>query len=426
VTRKLPSEVSLDNTDGLLRVVVPPYNRARTICLRFNELPGGSGFLVQAWGSAFPDDGGGGYQGYLNRGTEVLESSIDVLRETWLRRIVRYEERSDTGPRRHPFADGWDLSERPELLERAGLALAQAGYSTYKLLFGGDDPGLRRIRALLETALAGGENVISIESDSLLVPWGMLYATPGQPHEFPANDQWSTAGFWGYRHVIEHTFTRIDDFDARITVAGEKVVVGLNVDDSVDRQFPETPYIAPVKAFFDGRAEVVLREDKQTLSSHFRSDAFNDHVTYFGCHGKVAGSDGRIEHPYLKLGDDERIYGADIEAWLVDRPLPTRPFVYVGACEGGQVGSAFYAAFGKVLLGNGGRCLIGPQIDLPPAFACEYSHRLFSEFLDSGAKLGDIVHSLARVFIEEYANPLGLMFSLYRGIDVHLWQEGKP
>ncbi len=418
--------MSLDNTDGLLRVAVPPYNRARTISLRFNELPGGSGFQVQAWGSAFPDDGGGGYQGHLNRRKDVLEASIDVLRETWLRRIVRHEERPDTGPRRHPFADNWDLSERPELLTRAAPALARAGHSTYKLLFSGDDPGLRRIRALLETALADGENVISIESDSLLVPWGMLYAIPDRPDEYPEDGEWSATGFWGYRHVIEHTFTRIDDFDARITVAGEKVVVGLNVDGGVDRQFPETPYIAPVKAFFDGRVEVVLREDKQTLSADFRSDAFNDHVTYFGCHGKVAGSDGRIEHPYLKLGDDERIYGADIEAWLADRPLPTRPFVYVGACEGGQVGSAFYAAFGKVLLGNGGRCLIGPQIDLPPAFACEYSQRLFTEFLDSGAKLGDIVRSLARVFVDEYANPLGLMFSLYRGIDVHLWQEGKP
>ncbi|MGW5717077.1 hypothetical protein ACWEVP_13000 [Amycolatopsis sp. NPDC003865] len=426
MSRELRSEVSLDNTDGLLRVAVPSYNRARTVNLRFIELPRERGFLVQAWGSAFPDDGGGGYQGYLHRGADVLGSSVDVLRGAWLRHIVRYEEVPDVGRRRHPFAEAWDLSGRPELLKRAGAALAQAGHSTYKLLFGGDDPGLRRIRALLETALADRENVISIESDSLLVPWGMLYAAPDRPDRYPADDEWSVAGFWGYRHVIEHTFTRIDDFDARITVAGEKVVVGLNVDDGVDRQFPDTPYIGPVKAFFQGRAEVVLREDKRTLSAHFRSKAFKDDVTYFGCHGKVAGADGRVEHPYLKLGDDERIFGADIAAWLVDAPLPTRPFVYVGACEGGQVCSEFYAAFGKVLLNNGGRCLIGPQIDLPPVFACEYSHRLFGEFLESGAKLGDIVRSLARLFADEYANPLGLMFSLYRGIDVHLWQEGKP
>jgi hypothetical protein len=140
----------------------------------------------------------------------------------------------------------------------------------------------------------------------------------------------------------------------------------------------------------------------------------------------VSGSDGRVEHPYLILEDGERIYGADIAAWLVDAPLPTRPFVYVGACQGGQVCSSLYSAFGKVLLSNGGRCLIGPQIDLPPAFACEYSRRLFTEFLESGAKLGDIVQSLARTFLDDHANPLGLMFSLYRGIDVHLWQAGAP
>jgi hypothetical protein len=424
VTRDLTAEITLDNTDGLRRVTVPPYNRARTVSLRFLELPADQGFLVQAWGSAFPDDGGGGYQGRLDRGLSVLNSSIDVLRNAWQRHVVAYEERPDAGARVHPFADAWDLSERPDLLRRAGAALAQAGHSTYRLLFGGQDRGLQRIRALLESALAGGENVISIESDSLIVPWAMLYAGPERPDEYPNEDRWSLEGFWGYRHVIEHTFTRVDDFDARITVVGGKVVVGLNVDHGVDRQFPKTPYIAPTLEFFHGRAEVVVREDKRTLSEHFRSHDFADQVTYFGCHGKVSGAGGLVEHPYLKLGDGERIYGTEIESWLVDAPLPTRPFVYVGACQGGQVCSSFYAAFGQILLGNGGRCLIGPQIDLPPAFACEYSRRLFSEFLDTGAKLGDIVRSLARRFADEHANPLGLMFSLYRGIDVHLWQEG--
>jgi hypothetical protein len=35
-------------------------------------------------------------------------------------------------------------------------------------------------------------------------------------------------------------------------------------------------------------------------------------------------------------------------------------------------------------------------------------------------KLGDIVRDLAREFLEEHHNPLGLIFSLHRGIDVHL------
>lgn len=426
MTRQLSAEVTVDNTAGLSRVAVPPYNRARTVNLRFLEFPGAPGLLVQAWGSAFPEDGGGGYQGRIAHSLGELNSRIDILRETWQRHIVDLAERTERGPRRHPFADGWDLSDRPELLRRAGFALADAGYLMYRLLFAGPDRGLRRIRALLELALAEGENVISIESDSLIVPWGMLYTSPRQPNEYPDDENWSLAGFWGYRHVVEHTFSRVDDFDARITVDGGKPVVGLNVDHGVDRQFPDTPYIAPVVEFFHGRAEVVLRPDRKTLAAHFRSQDFADHVTYFGCHGKVSGSGGLVEQPYLKLGDGERIYGTDLSAWLAEAPLPTRPFVYVGACQGGQVTSAFYSAFGKALLGNGGRCLIGPQIDLPPAFACEYSRRLFTEFIDSGAKLGDIVRSLARSFAEDHHNPLGLMFSLYRGIDVHLWQEGRP
>lgn len=83
--------------------------------------------------------------------------------------------------------------------------------------------------------------------------------------------------------------------------------------------------------------------------------------------------------------------------------------------------SLFYPAFGHQLLHYGARCLIGPQIDLPRAFAREYTTRLFTAFLEPRTKLGDIVRTLAREFVDDYHNPLGLIFSLYRGIDVHLW-----
>lgn len=422
--RELAAAVTVDNTGGLRHVAGTSYNRVRSINLRFMRFPGTEGYLVQAWGSAFPEDGGGGYQGRLLRPHRDLEASIEVLRRTWQDVVeTRYQD-EQTGRVRHPFADAWDLSgsDGKHRLIDAGVKLAMAGHNTFKMLFHGGDKGLDIIRDRLLVALRRGENVISVESDSLIVPWGMLYTGVGG-QAYPAAGTWSFTGFWGYQHVIEHTFTRMDDFDSRITIGDGEVVVGLNVDHQVDEQYPDTPFVTPLIEFFTPRAKVVLRRNKDEVAHAFQDPAFPDHITCFACHGKVAGGEGIHQHPYLQLSNYEKIYGADIMAWLASAPLATRPFVFLGACQGGQVSSLLYSTFGQALLCNGARCLIGPQVDLPPAFAYEYTRRLFTLFLEPGAKLGDIVRTLARTFIDDHANPLGLMFSLYRGIDVHLWRE---
>ncbi|MFD8493358.1 hypothetical protein [Amycolatopsis sp. NPDC059657] len=425
MTRTLAATVTVDNTDGLRHVAGPSYNRARTINLRFLRFPGREGYLVQAWGSAFPEDGGGGYQGRLQRAHHDLEASVDVLRRTWQRHVIENRcQEGDTSRIRYPFADDWDLSEpdHKRRLAEVGLTLARAGHNTFRMLFHGGDKGLDTIRGHLLEALRHGENVISVESDELIVPWGMLY-TGAETTGYPAPADWSFGGFWGYRHIIEHTFTRTENFDSRIAVTNPgEVVVGLNVDHEVDAQFPAAPFVTSLIEFFTPRAKVVLRSSKDELAMAFQDSAFPDHIMCFGCHGKVA-TDGVVENPYLRLSDHEKIYSTDLMAWLADTPLATQPFVFVGACQGGQVSSLFYSAFGKALLENGARCLVGPQVDLPPAFACEYSRRLFTDFLQPGTKLGDIVRSLTRAFIDDHANPLGLMFTLYRGIDVHLWRD---
>jgi hypothetical protein len=82
--------------------------------------------------------------------------------------------------------------------------------------------------------------------------------------------------------------------------------------------------------------------------------------------------------------------------------------------------SRFYTAFGPPLLRKGANCILGPQIDVPAVFATEYAMRLFSDFLRPETRLGDVVQQLTRKFIDDYQNPLGLIFSLYRGLDSRL------
>jgi hypothetical protein len=82
--------------------------------------------------------------------------------------------------------------------------------------------------------------------------------------------------------------------------------------------------------------------------------------------------------------------------------------------------SLFYTAFGPSLLGGGANCLLGPQVDVPVRFGAEYARRLLAAFLEPETRLGDVVQRLAKGFIDDHDNPLGLIFSLYRGMDTRL------
>ncbi|GAA3005486.1 hypothetical protein [Actinokineospora diospyrosa] len=417
MTSSLVTSVTIDHSDRLRSVPDDRYNRERGIHLRFIQV--GNRFLVQAWGSAFPEDGGGGYQGTLSLSVDVVRDGIEDLRAVWQRELIDHVD-PGVRPTRRPFVDEWDLSApaEHERADRAALALARAGYTLFCLLFANGDAGLKEIADHLTRALRGGEHVITVESDDVFVPWCMLYVPlSDQDSVWASGYRWRPEGFWGYQHLVEHNFSRWPGFDSRIALPGALARVGLNVDHRVDEEYPPTPYVAPVVDFFTENAVTTVRTSKVALAEAMRDPAFADHIVYFGCHGRVGGTD---ERAYLVLADDEKIYGTEVLAWLSGMALPSSPVVFVGACQGGQLASVFYPAFGHHLLHHGARCLVGPQIDLPRAFARVYALRLFAAFLVPHTRLGDAVRGLTREFLDRYRNPLGLIFSLYRGIDVHL------
>jgi hypothetical protein len=421
VTEKnLNTFVTVDHTGNFRNVDDGRYNRERTIHLRFTRNPGDSDYLVQAWGSAFPQDGGGGYQGRMGRAVaRSVNANIDLLRNSWQELVVEHDDRQD-GRRTFPFVDEWDLSgpAHRHRLDEIGLKLARTGYDTFRAIFCNGDAGLDEIADHLQRALRCQENVITMESDDLFVPWNVLY-TPsdesGTPWDHPT---WSMAGFWGYNHLIEHSFSRVPGFDGRIITRTGRITIGLNVDERVDHEYPQTPYIKPLVDFLVDRADVIVRRRKDELAEALQDPNFADHVIYFGCHSRSGGGQA-----YLKLSDGEKIYSAQMMGWLAHRQLSTRPVVFVGACQGGRLASPD-PTFAQHLLNHGARCLLGPQIDLPRAFAREYAKRFFVAFLEPHTRLGDIVRSLTRVFADDYRNPLALAFSLYRGLDVHLHPGG--
>ncbi|MCT2589537.1 hypothetical protein LHJ74_06300 [Streptomyces sp. N2-109] len=426
----------------------PSYNRARTAHLRFTRDRDERYYTVQAWGPAFAETGGGGYQARLAAEADRIQGGIAKLREEWQREVIeRGWADPETGRTVRPFVDDWrtGASVPQAVLRRVWLSLARSGHSLFRMLFHGPDAALAEITAQLTQALRAGPCVLTMESDDLYVPWGMLYTPPLDSDDLlrdqssdPADDAWSLDGFWGYRHVVEHNFSRMPGFDSRIALPDDgRVAVGLNVDGRVDEEYPRTEFVGALPGIFEGcdrRSRVEVRGAKWELARALSSPDFGDHISYFGCHAEVGSTGyGRgsgaagygATQPYFVLGDDERIYVSDLMGWRPVDQLASSPLVFVAACQGGQLSSDFYPSFGRQLLDMGARCLVGPQIDLPRAFAREYTARFFTSFLDKGGRIGDITQALARDFAREHGNPLGLIFSLHRGMDVHLWSPNE-
>jgi hypothetical protein len=425
----LDLEVVTDNTVGFSNVPVSADDRPPTGKIEFDYVPERKRqpayYEVRASGPMFAGRGPV-CKGRLLLAESAVVSAINDCREVWQQEVI--EKRIVRGGKKDllPFAQQWDLSggAYTGLLDDVGLELARAGENLFKILFRNGDDSLSHIADKLEAALREGPTVLAFQSNKLFAPWWMLYTPPASLDLYDEATQWSDPmwrGFWGYEHLIEHRLDQ-SDIGTRIVRQG-RVRVSLNVDPRIDEEL-STQFVASMKSFFLSHSttrDPAIRELKIELARAFRSDDFGDQIIYFGCHGKVGGPAGEYAGAaQLALGDQKPIRTSDFLAWLSERHLTSTPFVFINACQGGQMSSRFYTAFGPPLLAKGANCLLGPQVDVPAAFAAEYACRLFDQFLRPGTRLGDIVRELTQEFVITYRNPLGLIFSLYRGLDTRL------
>jgi hypothetical protein len=426
----LDLEVVTDNSDGFSSVPVSGEDREPSGRLEFEYVPERRRrpgyFEVRASGPMFAER-----DPVLRGKLPLLDSdvavAINACRDSWQQEVVEKRIERPGQFDLLPYGQKWDLSEKQHagLLESIGPELARAGEALFRNIFRQGDDGVDRIADLLEAGLRDGPKILAFQSASLFAPWWMIYTRPDPSLDLYAKDfQWSGSqwqGFWGYQHLIEHRLDRAD-ISTRIVRQG-KVHVGLNVDPHIDEEL-STEFVASVKSFFksnSGTNNPEIRELKKDLGAAIRSTGFQDQIIYFGCHGRVGSPAGEYAGPaQLALGDQKPIRTSDFRDWLGVRKFTSNPFVFINACQGGQMSSRFYTAFGPPLLAKGANCLLGPQVDVPAVFAAEYAHRLFERFLRPGTRLGDVVRDLTREFIDHHQNPLGLIFSLYRGLDTRL------
>jgi hypothetical protein len=162
-------------------------------------------------------------------------------------------------------------------------------------------------------------------------------------------------------------------------------------------------------------AALLVRRTKGEVTKAFTA-GLADRVVYFCCHGD-AGDDA-AKSSSIKLEDGGLITVDYLGQNLVN--TLDNPVVFMNSCQGGQVYSRFYRSFARWFLDRGANCVIGAQIDLPAVLAAWYAVHFFERFFSGDELVGRIVQDLARTLFLEHNNPLGLVYSVYRGIDTRL------
>jgi hypothetical protein len=368
---------------------------------------------------------------------EVL-ARCDECRLAWVQGIVELSQSLiDPETRKqkfvHPFRDAWDQAGQPDLLAAAAPALALAGDRLFRMIFesSGDD-GLKAIGGTLRAGLAEKSCNVAITSSDIFLPWGMLYTHPVPGEKLaPDGANWRKEGFWGYQHLVYHNPDELVPGATGSLDPKAPTLLSVNFDDRLAGDLKLPVIDSHIRSIGELVAEPRIRRTKKAeLKLDFTSKRESlERILYFYCHGRGTGPDiTKPIDPHLILVDGE-IKASDFEDWADgDKPLPTKPLIFINACQGGQMQTMFYQSFAVTLMKQGAVGLIGAQIDVPAVFAAEYAERVFRAFLAESkepVRMGPLLQKVSRSMWDDHKNPLGLIYSLYRGVNCFIdWRAG--
>ena len=256
--------------------------------LTFDLRDNGRAYDVIAWGDALPYDGNAPLRGVIERSREEIASEVAQLLRIWLERVIRHRRSGlpDYTFNGSPATDlGMDAARAT--LADIGLVLARSGHALFEFLFSHGDTGLSRLREAIYAALRTGPQVITITSNDLFVPWGMLYLPPDPTTRLPQRSaDWKWSGFLGYSHLIEHTLGYVEKYHPLIEHGTERPQAGLQFDLRMqDDNAPGTGPIGAVRAVVETHADVTERSCKQDLGEALSDPLVRDHILVFGAHG---------------------------------------------------------------------------------------------------------------------------------------------
>lgn len=432
---------TLSNSDNLGYIAgVHETNVAADIGLRIMRAhPQDGTFQVVLHGSAVHSLEAG-LDGVFKQPEVAVFAAVEECRREWTNSVV--DRKIGNGKFRLPFQKLWDLGKEPAHLAEVAPKLALAGDKLFILFFElGDDAGLQAIAKELRSIVSAKPRCLVVTSSDVFLPWGMIYTHPVAGETLKADgSNWRKEGFWGYQHIVQQNPERIGTVNEIRPDGSGSVALSVNVDERIfdDEKFKGTDAHLTYLSNLAG-----LNFKKRTLKSELANDftvgrATLERILYFYCHGHGSSNEqGPVTQvPYLVLSDGP-VAASDFQAWSVKSgpppaKLPTSPLVFINACQGGQMRTMFYQSFAIELLRQGAAGLVGVQVDVPAEFGSAYAQRVFNLFFDKSAankntgkrRLGPILREVNREMWDEHNNPLGLIYSLYRGVNCFIaWPE---
>ncbi|MGV9450800.1 CHAT domain-containing protein [Streptomyces sp. NPDC003635] len=357
------------------------------------------------------------------RPADVRVAAARLCRQ-WKEHLVDHQPVDEDGRPLTPYASLVDLRSRP-VMEVFGIVseLTLAGTELlYGTLLGSPDPRVERFRGYLTEALGLCEGLrVRFDSD-LHVPWPMVCLEPDDlaadptsgalPHLFRR--------FLGHRHQIEQTGGAYP-WLVGLRDTPDVPSVSLNHDTRVDRR--GSTRAAEVAAVLSKGTRFVERTTRRELIAALEEEDLCEQLMYFWCHGHFVASGSQPPALALRLTDSTTIDAQTVR----DRrrrfgsETPFQPFVVLNACHAGvPEGGGDHKFLSHALIDAGARGVLGPQIEMPQAFAAEYALEFLTRYLNGTETAGRIAHAVARHFADVLHNPLGFAYALHHGMDTRL------
>lgn len=293
-----------------------------------------------------------------------------------------------------------------DVLRDAFVPIAVQGHSVFqrlcvprskpdKLLSHGSDDWPVVSRAL-ESAFARPQRVV-IKSPLSLFPWAMLYDDP----RIYRNDYstFDVHRFWGFRHVLQEV------------VPGAAMAVRLpRVPQVVAAVCPKADPDAEHRRGRLGDLQSITWVESSEVLRQLLADFDADCLYFFG-HAEQenpptpATSVLRLDGVALAVNDITDIKGPQFKKGLV--------LAFLNGCETRPIHEWDASSIAGLLCTKGECrvCAVTTFAEIPVAFGRRFGQIFWERFL-SGDHIGTAIRDARIALLEEYANPLGLLYSL--------------
>ena len=178
------------------------------------------------------------------------------------------------------------------------------------------------------------------------------------------------------------------------------------------------------KEKFQGREfQKALAGYLQTANKRFdgKKQTLVDQIQHFTCHCKVDPE--RAANSMLKLSEGNKVTIAELQEFFAisteGRPA-SGPLIFLNACGTASTDPLAVTSFPRFFLEeNGNRGFIGSEINVPDAFAAEFSQCFYRGLL-KGSTLGKAIHDAKWTLLRGKMNPLGILYTVYADPDLHV------